>query len=237
MNDDQLTLRGISSGYGDTTVLRDVSLTVSPGEVVAVLGANGAGKTTLLRTIAGVIAPTAGSILIGADDLTRSRPNARVRNGICLIPEGRGVFPSLTVKENLRLAIPPWIKSPDLSVAIDAFPALGNRLEQVVGTMSGGQQQMVSISRCYLSRPSFVLLDEVSMGLAPLVVDEIFVALKKLAASGMAMILVEQYVHRALEMADTVHLMARGRLTFSGRASEVNQEDLEREYFGAELST
>lgn len=232
MSSPLLDVKNLSAGYGDTRVLTDVSLTLESGTVAALLGANGAGKTTLLSAISGLIRSEHGTVELGGQNVTRAKPHQRARSGLCLIPEGRGVFANLTVQENLRLAIPPWIKGRDISAAVDAFPVLGDRIDQVVGSMSGGQQQMVSLSRCFLSNPSVILLDEVSMGLAPQIVDEIFRALRLLAEQGTALLLVEQYVHRALQMADTVHVISQGALTFSGLASEVSEESLEREYLG-----
>jgi branched-chain amino acid transport system ATP-binding protein len=151
-----------------------------------------------------------------------------------MIPEGRGIFPTLTVAENLQLTAPSGARSGVRDLALDVFPALGNRLKQRAGTMSGGQQQMLALSRCFMAEPAIVLLDEVSMGLAPRVVTEIFDALKRLAAGGTALLLVEQYVHRALDLADTVHLLSRGELIFSGPSAEVTEKTLMDSYLGAE---
>jgi len=231
-----LKLDGITAGYGRTTVLRDVDLEVAPGEVVALLGPNGAGKTTLLRVASGLLRPTAGTISIAGGDVTRRPANARARAGLCLIPEGRGVFADLTVRENLRLQVPPWGDGEDLDRAIKAFPVLGERLGQRAGSMSGGQQQMLALARCWLARPSCVVLDEVSMGLAPRVVDEIFAALQQLATEGVALLLVEQYVDRALAMADRVQLLDRGRTAYAGPADGIDREAVLRGYLGATVA-
>ena len=231
-----LQLDAITAGYGRTTVLRDVDLEVAPGEVVALLGPNGAGKTTLLRVASGIVRPTAGSISIDGHDVTTRPSHARARSGLCLIPEGRGVFADLTVRENLRLQVPPWAESADIDQAIDAFPVLGERLHQRAGSMSGGQQQMLALARCWLARPSCVVLDEVSMGLAPRVVDEIFTALAGLAAEGVALLLVEQYVDRALAMADRVQLLDRGRTAYAGPAAGIDREAVLRGYLGAAVA-
>jgi branched-chain amino acid transport system ATP-binding protein len=225
-----LEIDQVTAGYGPTVVLRDVSITVPRGSVVALLGPNGAGKTTVLRTAGGLLRPSAGRVSGDGIDLTRKPVQRRARAGICLIPEGRGVFPNLTVRENLLLQSPPWKRGADIDPAVAAFPILGERLRQRAGSMSGGQQQMLALARCFLSDPALVLLDEVSMGLAPRVVDEIFEALQKLAASGVALLIVEQYVARALAMADHVYLLNRGQIAFSGPAGELDGDELVRRY-------
>jgi branched-chain amino acid transport system ATP-binding protein len=231
-----LHLRGITGGYGRTVVLRDVDLTVHRGSIDALLGPNGAGKTTLLRIAAGLLAPTAGTVALGEADVTRATPHERTRHGMCLIPEGRGVFRSLTVRENLALQIPPWDKETTIERALDAFPILRDRLRQVAGTMSGGEQQMLAVARAYLASPKVVLLDEVSMGLAPRIVDQIFASLVRLASEGISLLLVEQYVNTALEMADNVHILNHGAVTYSGRSSALDERAVVRDYLGGDLS-
>jgi branched-chain amino acid transport system ATP-binding protein len=232
-----LTLDHITAGYGPTTVLRDVTLTVPAGKVIALLGPNGAGKTTLLRVAAGLLTPTTGTITSGTTELTRLQPAARTRAGICLIPEGRGIFPNLTVKENLQLQIPPWHTTTSIEPALHTFPALRDRLNQQAGSMSGGQQQMLALSRCFLTNPTVVLLDEVSMGLAPAIIDEIFTALTQLAATGVALLLVEQYVSRALTMAHEAYLLDRGTISHHGPANQLNPHDLMQHYTGTTHTT
>jgi branched-chain amino acid transport system ATP-binding protein len=227
-----LELVEVTAGYGSTVVLRNVSLAVPPGSIVALLGPNGAGKTTLLRTASGILVPSAGSIRIAGKEATRLAPNRRTRIGLCLIPEGRGIFRSLTVAENLRLQVPAWQKDKSYERVLDVFPVLRQRLSQIAGTMSGGQQQMLALARSYLSHPHVVLLDEVSMGLAPRVVDEIFEVFRTLAASGTSLLLVEQYVNRALDLADTAVLLNRGQILFQGPASELGQDRVLRGYLG-----
>jgi branched-chain amino acid transport system ATP-binding protein len=197
-----LQLRAITAGYGRTTVLRDVGLVVPAGKVVALLGPNGAGKTTLLRACAGLLSPSDGQIALHGQEVTRLKPFQRTRLGLCLVPEGRGIFPNLSVKENLALQIPPWKKQGSIEPALEAFPILKERLSQTAGSMSGGQQQMLALSRCFLADPKVVLLDEVSIGLAPRIIDEIFQALDTLARAGVSLLLVEQYISRALHAAD-----------------------------------
>jgi branched-chain amino acid transport system ATP-binding protein len=225
-----LELAGVTAGYGPATVLHDVDLTVAPGSVVALLGANGAGKTTLLRVAAGLLRPAAGQVLAGGRDVRHRQPWQRSRAGLCLIPEGRGIFPNLTVRENLLLQSPAAPAKASVDIALEAFPVLAGRLGARAGELSGGQQQMLSLCRCFTSSPGVALLDEVSMGLAPIIVDQIFDALRKLAASGVALLLVEQYVGKALQLADRVYLLDRGSVTFSGSPDELEEDELVRRY-------
>ncbi|CAO5255532.1 ABC transporter ATP-binding protein [Frankia sp. AgKG'84/4] len=233
----QLRFEGVSAGYGRATVLRDIDLEIPPASVVALLGSNGAGKTTLLRVASGLMRTGAGRVLVGDRDVTRDAPSARRRHGVCLIPEGRGIFRSLTVRENLLLQIPPWEKDTSLDTALDMFPALRTRLHDTAGRLSGGQQQMVALSRAFFGSPSLVMLDEVSMGLAPIVVDEIFAALRTLAARGTALLIVEQYVNRALAVADKVYMIGHGRITFQGSAADLDQTEVMRHYLSHDLTT
>ena len=228
-----LELRGLTAGYGQITVLRGIDFIVPTSSVVALLGPNGAGKTTLLRAASGLLRVSKGEVLISGQDVTGRPADQRAERGLCLIPDGRGVFPNLTVRENLLLQIPPWsqLRSPD--EVFEIFPVLGERLKQTAGTMSGGQQQMLALARCFLAKPKVVLLDEVSMGLAPRIVDEIFAAIRRLAASGIAILLVEQYIAIALELADHVSVLSRGRMTFSGLPSEIDQDALIDHYMGS----
>jgi branched-chain amino acid transport system ATP-binding protein len=232
-----LELQGVTAGYAGSTVLRDVDLRLEPGRVVAMLGPNGAGKTTLLRVASGLLRPASGTVLVDGHDVTRLGPARRAALGLCLIPEGRGVFAGLTVAENLALqttgsrsAKP---RPGDLDGVLEIFPVLGDRLDERAGRLSGGQQQMLALARCYLAKPRAALLDEVSLGLAPRVVDEIFAGLRALAARGIALLLVEQYVTRALAMADAVHLVRRGQVVFTGRPGELDQVALADGYLGA----
>jgi branched-chain amino acid transport system ATP-binding protein len=229
-----LALAGVSAGYGGVTVLRGVDLVVPAGSIVALLGPNGAGKTTLLRTASGLLRPTAGRVLVGGRDVTGRAPNKRARAGLCLIPEGRGIFRSLTVRENLRMLVPPWRSDNSVDRALDAFPVLRQRLGQIAGTLSGGQQQMLALARTYLADPEVILLDEVSMGLAPKVVGEIFETLHDLAGHGVALLLVEQYINRALEMADQVVLLDRGRVVFDGSPADLDEDTVVKRYLGVE---
>ncbi|HEY3603454.1 MAG TPA: ABC transporter ATP-binding protein [Sporichthyaceae bacterium] len=228
-----LELRNVSAGYDAGLVLRGLSLSVPPSSVVALLGANGAGKTTLLRVASGQLRPVSGSVLLNGADVTGKRPEKLARQGICHVPEGRGIFPSLSVADNIRLQAPPGeSRRTALERATAAFPRLGERLDQRAGTMSGGEQQMLALARAYVCNPKVVLLDEVSMGLAPKIVDEIFEYLHQLARTGISLLVVEQYVARALELADYVYILDRGRLTFVGEPSEISEETVAHSYLG-----
>jgi branched-chain amino acid transport system ATP-binding protein len=230
-----LEFSGVTASYGRATVLWDVSLAVRPGTIAALIGPNGAGKTTLLRVAAGVLRPVSGRVLLAGKDVTRQDPYRRARAGLCLVPEGRGVFPSLSVRENLMLQVPPWARDRSADLAVEAFPVLGQRLRDRAGALSGGQQQMLALARCFVSGASVVLLDEVSMGLAPRTVDEIFAGLRKLAARNVTLLIVEQYVNRALAMAGSVSLINRGRLIFSGSPDQLDEDAVLRGYLGADL--
>ncbi|MBA3741411.1 ABC transporter ATP-binding protein [Sporichthya sp.] len=226
-----LELSGIVAGYDSAVVLRNVDLVVPPGAVVALLGPNGAGKTTLLRVASGLLAPTEGRVLVEGKDMTGSAPYRLAAAGVCHIPEGRGIFPALSVAENLRLQTPPG-GGRMAERAVEVFPRLGERMSQLAGTLSGGEQQMLALARAYLCNPKLVLLDEVSMGLAPKIVDEIFEYLHTLAAQGTAMLLVEQYVGKALALADYVHILKRGRINFAGEPCEIGEEMVAESYLG-----
>ena len=228
------TLDGIVAGYAETTVLRGVSLSVPDASVVALLGANGVGKTTLLRVASGLLRPTAGHMTLDGADVTGHRPHQLAAAGVCHVPEGRGVFPSLTVRENLTLQAGSGGRD-GVDRAVDAFPRLGERMGQTAGTLSGGEQQMLALARAYLANPRVMLLDEVSMGLAPKIVDEIFVFLDRLAHEGSSLLLVEQYVTRALALADYVYLMNRGTIAFCAEPSELVDEDVFARYLGTDV--
>jgi branched-chain amino acid transport system ATP-binding protein len=231
-----LVLEGVTAGYGGTTVLRDVSLTVPDSSVVALLGPNGAGKTTLLRVASGLLPPWKGRLLLDGEDLTARPPHELAHRGVCHVPEGRGIFPPLTVAQNLELFSPPGRERESLERACEVFPILGDRRNQVAGTMSGGQQQMLALARSYITNPSVVLLDEVSMGLAPIIVDEIFEFLERMAAMGTALLLVEQYATKALAIADYAYILGRGAVTFAGDAAELEGEDVFQRYLGIDVA-
>jgi branched-chain amino acid transport system ATP-binding protein len=234
-----LELADVTAGYGTTTVLRDLSFEVRAGQVVALLGPNGAGKTTTLRAAAGTVRPSGGQVRLFGQEVTRLAPNRRARLGLCLIPEGRGVFKSLTVAENLRLhqATSSDRLEDGVARALDAFPDLKSRLGDHAGHLSGGQQQMLALARAYVTQPRVILLDEVSMGLAPLIVEQIFRALRDLAATGVAMLIVEQYVTQALRLADHVVLLNKGSVTYEGAPTGLDEDALLAGYLGVEFDS
>jgi branched-chain amino acid transport system ATP-binding protein len=227
-----LTISGVTAGYGGTTVLRDVDLTVGEGEVVALLGPNGAGKSTLLRTATGLLRPRAGRVELAGKDLTGQPPHVFSRAGVCLLPEGRGIFPSLTVRENLMVQARGRSLDTAIAAAATLFPVLGTRLRQTAGSLSGGEQQMLALARAYLTAPSVVLVDEASLGLAPIVVDSIYEALGQLARTGTALVVVEQYAQKALALADRVYVLSQGGIVHSGRADETSTDEIYRGYLG-----
>ncbi|MCW2616091.1 MAG: transporter ATP-binding protein [Frankiales bacterium] len=228
-----LELRNISAGYDTGLVLRDVSLVVPDNAVVALLGPNGAGKTTLLRVASGLLRPSAGQIIVDGEDVTGKRPFELSQRGVCHVPEGRGIFPSLTVNDNIQLQAAGGKFKQSLKTAAEVFPKLGQRSTQIAGTMSGGEQQMLALNYAYVSDPRCVLLDEVSMGLAPKIVEEIFGYLHDLARAGQSLLLVEQYVTRALQLADYVYILDRGRVTFAGESGEIDEETMMNAYLGS----
>jgi branched-chain amino acid transport system ATP-binding protein len=232
-----LTIEGVSAGYAGVAVLRDVSLVVPSSSVVALLGPNGAGKTTLLRVASGLLRPAAGRVTLDGTDVTGLSPHQLAARGLCHVPEGRGVFPPLTVRENLVLFSAPGTEKAGIERALDVFPKLADRLEQSAGTMSGGEQQMLALARAYISSAPVILLDEVSMGLAPLVVDAIFEFLERVAREGTSLLIVEQYVNKALAIADYAYILGRGRITFAGDASELVDEDVFHRYLGIEVGS
>jgi branched-chain amino acid transport system ATP-binding protein len=226
-------MRNVTAGYGPTPVLCDIDLTVPDGAVVALLGPNGAGKTTLLRTASGLLQPKTGEIVANGQSLAGDAPHRFAQAGICHVPEGRGIFPTLTVRDNLRFQAQAGSGQNSIEQAIATFPALGRRLDQIAGTLSGGEQQMLALSRIYGSNASLVFLDEVSLGLAPKIVNEIFDFLEQLSARGTALLLVEQYVQRALALADYVYILSRGTVAFAGEPGELDADDVFRSYVGA----
>jgi branched-chain amino acid transport system ATP-binding protein len=228
-------LRRITAGYGGHVVLRDVTLKVPAGSVVALLGANGAGKTTLLRVASGLLKPMRGQMTLDGTDVTGWRPHKLVKAGVCHVPEGRGIFPSLTVRDNLRMQCRNGKEEQSIAKSVEVFPSLGRRINALAGTMSGGEQQMLALARAYVQNPRLALLDEVSMGLAPVVVDEIFAFLDLLAKEGASLLLVEQYVTRALAIADYVYLLNRGEVRFVGEPDELEGSDIFKEYVGVEI--
>jgi branched-chain amino acid transport system ATP-binding protein len=227
-----LELVGIRAGYGTIDVLRGVNLRVGSGQVVALLGPNGAGKTTTLSVASGQIRPSAGTVLIGGRDVTGVSPDALARAGVCLIPEGRGIFPNLTVSENLRMATYRGVSFRDvLDQAFAQFPRLKERRNQHAGTLSGGEQQMLAMSRALATRPMLLMLDELSMGLAPLIVEELYERVANFAREGVSILIVEQFAQAVLGVADHALVMTHGHIERSGAPAEI-AEDLAAAYLG-----
>ena len=225
-----LTLRQVRAGYGRTEVLHGVDVVVPPGSAVALLGANGAGKSTLLRVAAGLLPATSGIISLGGDAVTDVAPHVRSRRGLCLIPEGRAIFRQLTVRQNLAMHVGGKAVDRAIDRAAAAFPILRERLQQVAGTLSGGQQQMLAVARALVSDPQVVLADELSVGLAPVVVDEIFEAVDVLRREGRSLLLVEQYVDRAIAVADYVYILHKGSIVFVGEPAQTRDADIFSQY-------
>lgn len=232
-----LRLEGITAGYGSSTVLRDVTLTVPEGATVALLGANGAGKSTLLSVASGLVPARSGRVQVGEHDVESWSVDRRVAAGLCHVTETGAIFPGLTVADNLRVFAPAGVAGTGIERGLDAFPVLRERLTQVAGTMSGGEQRMLALARAYAAGAPIVMLDEVSLGLAPLVVDEIFVFLRRLASEGVSLLVVEQYVSKVLAITDFVYVLARGRIVFAGEPGELDAEHLASQYLGGAAAT
>jgi branched-chain amino acid transport system ATP-binding protein len=216
-----LAVRALDVSYGSVLAVRGLSLQVMPGEIVALLGPNGAGKTSSLRGITGLVRPRAGSVSIDGVRIDGHGAASAVHAGLAHVPEGRRVFPDLSVEDNLRLggwAVRRRSKVADQRVAqaYDLFPRLGERRKQAAGSMSGGEQQMLAIARALMSDPKLLLVDELSLGLSPLAVDEILARLRELNAGGLSILLIEQFVHRALDVADRIYVLKKGHVAFSG---------------------
>jgi len=230
-----LELTGLTAGYGTTTVLRDVTIEVPDRSVVALLGPNGAGKTTLLRAASGLVPIRSGRLRLDGDDLTGRSTAELARRGICHIPEGRGIFPSLTVRENLILHSPKGRETESMARAVELAPVLGERMGQLAGSMSGGQQQILAVVRASLGEPRAVLVDEASMGLSPRMVDTVFSFLRQLASAGTSLLVVEQYVAKALALADTVYLLNRGQIVHVGPADALSADEIFGRYLGIDV--
>ncbi|ADJ45604.1 branched-chain amino acid ABC transporter ATPase [Amycolatopsis mediterranei S699] len=231
-----LEVEGVSAGYGPTAVLREVSFTVPAGSVVALLGPNGAGKTTVLRAVSGLLPVRSGTIRIAGREVTRERAHRRFARGLCHVPEGRGVFRGLTVRENLVLQAAAGQEDDALERAVAAFPILGRRLGQQAGTLSGGQQQMLAMAAAHVRSPGLVLVDEASLGLAPIIVDEIFEFLRQRADDGAALLIVDQFARRALALASTAYVLRRGRIVHGGPAADLLNSDLFGSYLGGPVA-
>jgi len=228
-----LELRNLRGGYGTIDVLHGVNLTLEPGQVHALLGPNGAGKTTTLGVCSGQIVPSGGQLIVSGREVQGASSDALARAGVCLVPEGRGIFPNLTVTENLRMfthAGTPFSEVQDR--AFMQFPRLKERRKQVAGTLSGGEQQMLAMSRAMATSPALLLLDELSMGLAPLIVEELYERVAAMAATGISILIVEQFAQAVLGVADIASIMLHGRITRTGPPAEI-AEELADAYLGA----
>ncbi|HVW81020.1 MAG TPA: ABC transporter ATP-binding protein [Mycobacteriales bacterium] len=227
MNRPALEVEHLAAGYGKVTVIRDLSMTVPEGAVVALLGPNGVGKTSTLGALTGTVRSTGGAIRLFGERIDGLSPYHRAKRGLTLVPEGRGIFPGLTVGENLELAAESaqgvdaaWRRR-QLSRVQEMFPTLGSRMKQRSGTMSGGEQQMLAMSRAFLANPKVLMMDEISAGLAPLVVQMLYDAVEQLKSEGTTIVLVEQYLSYALRLADICYVMAKGAVSFVGEPAEL----------------
>ena len=228
-----LELRHIRGGYGTIDVLHGLNFTVEPGQVHALLGPNGAGKNTTLGVCSGQIVPSGGQLVISGREVQGSTSDALARAGVCLVPEGRGIFPNLTVTENLRMFTHAGASFSDVQEkAFTQFPRLKERRKQVAGTLSGGEQQMLAMSRAIATDPALLLLDELSMGLAPLIVEELYERVAAMAATGISILIVEQFAQAVLGVADIASIMLHGRITRTGPPAEI-AEELADAYLGA----
>jgi branched-chain amino acid transport system ATP-binding protein len=228
-----LEVRNLSVYHGQLRALDDVSFSVNAGEVYAIIGANGAGKTTLMRTIAGLYTPAHGQVLLEGKDVTKVRADRRARSGIAMVPEGRRLFPSLTLEENLQVGATYARKGPwNINEVYKLFPWMKDRTKQKTAQMSGGEQQSVAIGRALVTNPKLLLLDELSLGLAPVIVERIYEMLPQILNSGVTVLLVEQDVSHALRVASHVHCLLEGHTTLTGQPGDVTTEQVQAAYFG-----
>jgi branched-chain amino acid transport system ATP-binding protein len=238
-----LRTRNLDAGYGNLNVLRRVSIHVNPGEIVTIIGANGAGKTTLLKTITGLLRAEAGEVLFNGQDISKAPTEQIVANGCSLVPEGRQVFAAMPVRENLLLGAYVQFKrgnkqevERDLSHVYGLFPVLKQREQQLAGTLSGGEQQMLAMGRALMARPKLIMLDEPSMGLAPLMVKEIFNIIVRLREEGNTVLLVEQNARSALKIANRGYVLETGRIILEGEAEDLlANRDVQRAYLGRDI--
>ncbi len=235
MNEPILTIKDLKVNYGGIEAVKGISFDVTEGQIVTLIGANGAGKSSTLRAIAGLVKPASGKIVFRGDDITGSDTNEIVRKGITLVPEGRRIFPDLTVLENLRVGA--YLRNDDITEDInwvyDLFPRLRERSWQAGGTLSGGEQQMLAVGRALMSRPKLIMMDEPSLGLAPLVVKGIFDIIKEINKQGVTVLLIEQNANMALKTADIGYVLETGKITLTGTGHELlTNEAVKRAYLG-----
>ena len=238
MSDTLLKVAALSSGYGDFQALFSIDMDVAEGEIVALIGANGAGKSTLFKTIVGLLSAKSGTITLGGRDIAGMPAHTLVRHGVALVPEGRRLFKGLTIEDNLRVALDharavgPGETVWTLDRLFDLFPILAERRRQPVEKLSGGQQQMVAIGRALMAQPRLLLCDEISLGLAPKVIGEIYEMIPKIRSTGTAVVIVEQDVALAKSCADRIYCMLEGRITLTGKSSDISREQIIEAYFG-----
>ena len=230
-----LSIHDLSVNYGGIEAVKGISFDVHEGEIVTLIGANGAGKSSTLRTIAGLVKPSGGTINFRGDNITGRDATTIVKKGITLVPEGRHIFPDLTVLENLKVGA--YLRSDDISGDIqwvyDLFPRLRERSWQAGGTLSGGEQQMLAVGRALMARPKLIMMDEPSLGLAPLVVRDIFEIIRQINHQGVSILLIEQNAHMALKVADSAYVMETGCITLSGAGKDLlNNEAVKKAYLG-----
>lgn len=232
-----LSLKGLIAGYGNITAIKSIDLDVPQGSVVSLIGANGAGKSTTMKTIMGLLKPTQGTITFNGQDITGMKTHNIVKAGISLVPEGRQILQDMSVYENLEMGA--YIRNDkeieaDIKKVFKRFPILDERSYQMGGTLSGGQQQMLAIGRALMARPKLLLLDEPSMGLAPLVIKEIFEVIKEISAEGTTVLVVEQNVRQALKIADYAYVLETGKIVLQGKAQDIaNNPRVMEAYLGA----
>ena len=236
MSEAILKINDLKVNYGGIEAVKGISFDVPTGEIITLIGANGAGKSSTLRAIAGLVKPASGSIVFEGDDITGKDPTAIVTKGITLVPEGRKIFPDLTVLENLRIGA--YLRNDDLTDDLnwvyDLFPRLKERSWQAGGTLSGGEQQMLAVGRALMSRPKVIMMDEPSLGLAPIIVRGIFDIIKEINKQGVTVLLIEQNANMALKTADIGYVMETGRITMSGAGAELlTNEEVKKAYLGA----
>ncbi|MCA0964065.1 ABC transporter ATP-binding protein [Salipiger bermudensis] len=230
-----LEVKNVDAGYGSTVILQDISLHVEPGEVVTIVGANGAGKTTLLRTISGLVKPRTGAITFEGKDITKLEAHDTVDRGITLIPEGRQLFPDMTVRDNLLMGAycrhARDYQDDTLHEVLELFPRLRERLDQHASSLSGGEQQMVAIARGMMARPKILMFDEPSLGLAPIIVSQVFEVIAQVAATGTTVLIVEQNVFHTLKAADRGYVLENGRMVLTDDADALLQNDHVRQAY------
>jgi len=232
-----LQMENVSSGYGEVQVLWDLSLQVEQGKMTTIVGANGAGKTTTLRTVMGSVRAWKGRILLEGSDVTKLSPHAKAKRGMVLVPEGRQLFPDMSVEENLEMGAysrrARKRRKENMDRVYELFPRLRERRRQKTSTLSGGEQQMVAMGRGLMQEPTVLMIDELSLGLSPLLAQQLFLTLKKLRQQGLTIVLVEQNVHLALALSDYTYVLSEGRLSVEGKSQDVaNMEEVRRAYLG-----